>query len=331
MSEIIPQTEKINYLTDFIDKTQINSINSTFKKDAFLDYYSTLPKKLQNDKLITSNKKKNLKDCGSYLLFRDYYRISKVKLHTANFCGIDKLCPFCASRRAYKQQTKIEQYLDTNKDLLSRNWFYIVLPVKHEIDETLETVFNRLRTGLKKIRFAINNNKSSKGKTSFFSQFDGLFYSIETTYSQNGWNVHVNILACSSVPFDYDLVQKIDKNGKKSLHSLELSLEWEKYTGSYIHNISRLDFQTPEDIRKNLLEIFKYSVKFSELKSEYLYDFYSFTQSKRLLGAMGCFYGLKLDVLLKGDFEPDTEFIEYLYQRFNDKDFIYSYKGVVQK
>ena len=46
---------------------------------------------------------------------------------------------------------------------------------------------------------------------------------------------------------------------------------------------------------------------------------------------MGCFYGLKLDVLLKGDFEPDTEFIEYLYQRFNDKDFIYSYKGVVQK
>lgn len=329
MSEIISETN--NYLLDYIDKTQIKSINSTFKKQSFLDYYQNLPNSLKDDKIISRDKKKNLLECGSYLLFRDYYRISKVKLHNANFCGVDKLCPFCASRRAYKQQTKIEKYFDTNPDILKRNWFYIVLPVKHEINETLETVFNRLRVGLKKIRFAINNNKASKGKTSFFSQFDGLFYSIETTYSQNGWNVHCNILCCSSTPFDYDLIEKIDKNGKKSFHSAELSLEWEKYTGSYVHNISRLSFQTPEDIRKNLLEIFKYSVKFSELKSEYLFDFYLFTQTKRLLGAMGCFYGLKLDVLLKGDFEPDTEFVEYLYQRFNDKDVIYSYKGVVQK
>ena len=157
------------------------------------------------------------------------------------------------------------------------------------------------------------------------------FYSIETTYSQNGWNVHVNILACSSIEFDYDLVEKIDKNGKKSFHSLELSLEWEKYTGSFIHNISRLSFDTPEAIRKNLLEIFKYSVKFSELTSERLYDFYSFVCTKRLLGAMGCFYGLNLDVHLKGDNEPDTEFIEYLYQRFPDMHTIYTYKGVVQK
>jgi hypothetical protein len=330
MNEIIAENNNTTYLTDYIDKTQIKSINSSHRKDSIISYFEKLP---EHEKLMSSNKKKNLKDCCSYLLFRDYYNISKVKLQRANFCGVDKLCPFCASRRAYKQQMKIEKFFEINPEYLSKNWFYIVLPVKHEINESFEIVFNRLRNGLNKIRYSINNNKNGKGKKSFFSQFDGLFYSIETTYNHNnGWNVHVNIMACSSVEFDYDLVEKINhQTGKYSYHSPELSLEWEKYTGSFIHNISKLNFETPEQIKKNLLEIFKYSVKFSELFDIHLHEFYEFTQSKRLLGAIGCFYGLKLDVLLEGDIQLDDDFVEYLYQRFDDDYLVYTYKAILSK
>lgn len=329
MNEIIAENINTTYLTDFIDKTQIKSINSSHRKDSIISYFERLPDNLRDDRIMSSNKKNNLRECGSYLLFRDYYKISKVKLQRANFCGVDKLCPFCASRRAYKQQIKIEKYFEQNPNILKDNWFYIVLPVKHEINESFETVFNRLRLGLDKIRFAINNNKNGKGKKSFFSQFHGLFYSIETTFNHNnGWNVHANILACSSVPFDYDLVEKINHHtGKFSYHSPELSLEWEKYTGSYIHNISKLNFDSNESIKKNLLEIFKYSVKFSELWDTQLFEFYEFTQGKRLIGAMGSFYSLKLDALLEGDIKLDDDFIDYLYKRFSDDYLVYTYKA----
>lgn len=77
------------------------------------------------------------------------------------------MCPACAVRRAYKQQLKFISILDSDADLRDLDWYYIVLPVKHNKSESYETVFNRLN-GLKtKINMAIRNAKREKEIISF--------------------------------------------------------------------------------------------------------------------------------------------------------------------
>ena len=74
-------------------------------------------------------------DCHSYLVFKNYLTLNKIKLSHAEHCDIHLLCPLCAIRRAAKQvqayEKKVEELLTENPAL---RLFYVVLTVKNKSD-----------------------------------------------------------------------------------------------------------------------------------------------------------------------------------------------------
>ena len=93
--------------------------------------------------------KKRVLECGSFTEYKASVGDDRIKLVRANFCKKDKLCMACAVGRAYNQQKKFIQALEVfpyeyDEDLLSKYWYYIVTPVKHSIEESLDVVYNKI-------------------------------------------------------------------------------------------------------------------------------------------------------------------------------------------
>ena len=259
------------------------------------------------------NLKKRLSDCGSYLTFRWYHKKDETKLHNANFCKADKLCPACAVRRAYKQQQRFMKAWQVSPQLSSKNWYYIVIPVPHTKDEDIEVVYRKVDKVRKAITQAIRDSKKGK-KAGIWGRFHGGMGSIEVTKTRNGWNVHLNLLICS----DYEIDIKPIKNrrGQISWQNSQIVEFLERAVGGKMHNITRIDTSSDEALKSNLVEVLKYALKFSSLDTMDLIEVYMKFYRKKLFFSFGNLWGLKLDdVGLDGDEVVDDEFIEVIYRR----------------
>jgi len=273
---------------------------------------------------------KDLDDCGSWLEFRHYTDHDKTKLYHGNFCKRDKLCPACAVRRAYKQQNKFMSIIEENPDFLDRDWYYIVIPVRHSIQDKFEDVMALIEKMKKKISMQMRDAR--RGKSSgFFSRFDGGMFSIEVTHSTNGWNVHINLLMnapkrSTARPHFEDgrnalggLKQHTQtyKGKKKTTYSSPELSDWlRQFNDSHINSVTPLDFSNKDEIRGNLVEILKYALKFSDLTDQKLIEVFIKTRKKRLFGTLGNLWGKGLEnVSLDGDEELTGEFIELIFTR----------------
>jgi hypothetical protein len=251
-------------------------------------------------------------NCGSWLYFRNYEDIDKSTLKKANFCNKDKICPACASRRANKRVEKVLGQLSSNPSLIDGYWYYIVLPVRHTADESLGVVFERLQKGLKGISKALRNVRNGQGTENYFAQnFDGIMYSIEETKTENGWNVHANLLCRSDKPLRGLIKKPKSKNGKRKAFWHPDAVEtWKYLTGSINVSISPIDVSNQKELFENLHEVFKYSLKFQDLSPDDMLIAYRTLFGRRLLGSMGTLRGLKSDVVLNGDDVENQIFIE---------------------
>lgn len=318
-------TEKVNRTQEVFYKSYLKKYSFV----AFLDFLhseSNLEKfgldrthffKVFGTGIKFENFKSRLIECGSFLSFRYYYRRDETKLHDANFCRADKLCSACAVRRAYKQQQKFLKAWGREKDLRSKNWYYIVIPVKHSFGEAIEVVYDRLDRVRKSILKAVRNSKSGR-KAGFWGQFDGGMGSIEVTRTYNGWNVHLNLLVSTSSEIELkQIITKGRKGYKENYINEDLMKHLERVgDGSYVHNISKIDTSNEESLRASLVEVLKYSLKFSSLSVLDLIEVYMKLYRKRLFFTFGNMWGLKLDeVELEGDDVVDNEFIEVIYNR----------------
>jgi hypothetical protein len=301
--------------SEFIKKRTDSLVFSKKRVDEFVDYlvttgdyqeslnYSELsdiekisaPVPIFKESTINS-----ISDCSSWVEFREYTKLEKTTLHNANFCKRHKVCKACAMRRSAKQVQKYHKIITSSPDLMSKSWYYIVLPVKHNINESFSTVYERVNDAIGKIRKARRN---TRGK-SFFRQFDGIMIALEVTKSSNGWNIHLNLLCCTD-----NKIQGIKKRGGTFIHD-ELIENWRKVTdnNSFIVSINELNFNDGDELQKNLLEIFKYTLKFSDMSNQDLLEVYKNTFGKRLLRGWGIFNGLKEEIDLS-----DTELIGQEY------------------
>jgi len=290
---------------DFLQKSKNKFEKSKKHTRSILDYWDSI-----KENPLTPNMNANIYNCGSWLKFRHYDQINKKTLYKARFCKKDKICPACAARRAAKQVQKVMLQLQSNKDIIDGYWYYIVLPVKHNMGEDFMIVFNRLQNALKKINQSIRNQSRNKFSNNWFSQFDGIMYSIEETKTDNGWNIHANLL-CRSQKLVTGLIKK--GNNYDTFWSLE-AVETLKNIAEGSHNISisPINIKEEKDLLKNLQEVFKYSLKFQDLSPDDLLTAYLCLYKKRLLGTMGTLRNLKTDVELNGDDVENQIFIETL-------------------
>jgi hypothetical protein len=278
---------------------------TSYKKKArsTLDYWDSI-----GENPLTPQASARVHNCGSWLHFRNWVNLDESKLLKADFCHKDKICPACAGRRAIKQVKKVFRQLQSTPELLEGYWYYTVLTVKHSIEEDFMTVFNRLQKGIKGINQAMRNVSRGQDSDNYFTQFDGIMYSIEETYTKNGWNIHVNMLCHSTKPLS-GLIKKPKKDNKKrvSYWHPEAVETWKNLTDSINVSISPVNVKDDEALLADLSEIFKYSLKFQDLSPDKMLIAYRCLYRRRLLGSMGTLRALKTDVDLNSQDEEDLK------------------------
>jgi len=217
-----------------------------------------------------------IRDCGSYLAFKEYYTVGEIRLTGASFCRRHLLCPFCAIRRGSKLIKSYDQkYQQLIESQTNPRLQLVTLTVKN--GDQLAERFNHLVQNYRKlIARRKKGNQRGKGGGEFVKIAGGV-YSIEFTNRGNGWHPHIHILSLM--------------NGENSIDQEALSFEWSEITeDSYI-----VDVRDVDDPINGFMEVFKYAVKFSDLTLGQNWEAFDTLFGRRLTGAFGDFYGVKLD------------------------------------
>jgi plasmid rolling circle replication initiator protein Rep len=241
-----------------------------------------------------------MQDCGNYLVFRNYFTVGQIKLSKASFCKKHQLCPLCAIRRGAKQ---LKAYVDKTDIVKLQNptirASLLTLTVKNGPD--LEERFMHLQKAVKTL-LARRRKSLSKGhrhKTEF-TKILGAVGTYEITNKGNGWHPHTHLIVLH------------DEN----IDSAVLTDEWRRITGdSFIIDIRPV--HNPNNLASDFVEVFKYSVKFSDLSlADNLYAF-SRLQGKRMIYSFGLLWGVKVPDDLTDDQLKDLPYIELFYKYFN--------------
>ena len=239
-----------------------------------------------------------LTGCANYLVFHEYYTIDQIKLAKIKTCKKHMLCEFCASKRASKSSNAyLEKFLQVKKENPRLIPALLTLTVKNK--KNFEKVFNHLVKSFGK--YKDRRRDYLKRGTGFneFCKIEGSAYSYEITKSDKGFHPHIHMIVMLN---DYIDVEKLSK-------------EWLSITNdSKIVDIRKLKGDSEQDLTKSFLEVFKYSLKFSDFDYDTLLEVYSNLRGKRLQGSFGCFYGVKVPESDIDELFEDLPYLERFYK-----------------
>jgi hypothetical protein len=272
--------------------------------------------------------------CGNYLVFHQYHTVGQVRLAKASFCKNHLMCQLCAIRRGAKQ---VQGYLGKYEQVVAKNTalrpYMLTLTVKN--GESLPERFDHLQNSMRKFMKRRRDFLSAGLGNSQLAKSDGGVFSYELTKSKSGWHPHCHMVVMLDPenPIDFpfhirpvlhkpDAWSKLSPQDKKNEKALwkkytdavqesELCKEWQKITGdSKIVDIRPID----GDPAQGFVEVFKYALKFSDLKPKENIEAYSYLKGKRLTGSFGCFWGVKIPEKMTDDLLEDLPYIELFYK-----------------
>ncbi|MBS4734532.1 protein rep, partial [Acinetobacter baumannii] len=131
-----------------------------------------------------------------------------------------------------------------------------------------------------------------------FCKINGAMYSYENTYNEktNEWHPHIHVFALLDDWIDQD----------------ELSQYWQSITGdSMVVDIRRAKKQKDLGYSGAAAEVCKYALKFGDLSVEKTWEAFKVLKGKRLSGAFGSLWGVKIPESLIDDL-PDDSDLPYL-------------------
>jgi len=261
----------------------------------------------QNDKpneesIKATKSAQKLLTCGNFLIFKNFYTIDQVKLTKFLACGQHLLCPFCAGIRASKA---IQKYTERVDEVLKKNRklkpVLITFTVKNGSDlaKTSAHLMKSFRTLMERRRDYL---KKGRGFNEF-CKINGAMYSYENTFNNETkeWNVHLHMFAL----LDDWIIQS------------ELSEYWHSITGdSYVVDIRRIKKEKGLGYSKAAAEVCKYALKFGDLSVENTWEAFKALKGKRLSGAFGSLYGVKIPENLADELPEDKDlpYLEMLYK-----------------
>ncbi|WP_460549597.1 protein rep, partial [Geodermatophilus aquaeductus] len=256
----------------------------------------------------------DLRQCASWLKFHHYYRLDDVRLAAAYTCKRHLVCPFCAARRGSKT---VERYLDRLAIIAQERprarLALLTLTVKNGPDlvERHAHLERSWKTLQKRRRDYLNRGT---GFTEL-AKVSGALFSYEVTNKGKGWHPHLHAIVLLDDWLDQE----------------KLSAEWHRITGdSFIVDIRRIGKRldalvdptgaiVPEVIDA-FTEVSKYALKFSDLSFANNLHAFETLRGKRLQGAFGAFWGVKVPESLLDDLLADEPYLELVY-RFNGKSY----------
>lgn len=263
------------------------------------NYPQDLPSE-ETTKALKSAQKLN--QCGNFLLFKNFYTIDQTKLAKFHVCGQHLLCPFCAGIRASKA---IQKYSERVDEVLKQNRklrpVLITFTVKNgsDLSERSTHLMKSFRTLLDRRRDYL---KKGRGFNEF-CKINGAMYSYENTYNEKTgeWHPHVHMFALLDTWIDQE----------------HLSETWHEITGdSFIVDIRRVKKDKQYGYSKAAAEVCKYALKFGDLSVEHTWEAFKVLKGKRLSGAFGSLWGVKIPENLADDMpdENDLPYLEMLYK-----------------
>ena len=237
-----------------------------------------------------------------FLLFKNFYTIEQVKLSKFHVCNQHLLCPFCAAIRASKA---IQKYTERVDEVLKKKRklkpVLITFTVKNG-----ENLAERSEHLMKSFRTLMGRRRDYLKKGRGFNEFckiDGAMYSYENTYNEQTkeWHPHLHMFAL--------LDDWIDQEA--------LSETWHEITGdSFVVDIRKVKKTKQMGYAEAAAEVCKYALKFGDLSVENTWEAFKVLKGKRLSGAFGSLWGVKIPENLADDMpdEKDLPYLEMLYK-----------------
>lgn len=210
-----------------------------------------------------------LRSCGSYLVFKHFYNEDKLRLHSTVSCSKHLLCPFCAIKRTVKCLERYHSRIQTIlKHQPNLKLFMVTLTVKD--GEDLVERFQKLRWSLKKYQQQRRDALKGQKYVEYAKALGGVF-SIEIKRGKHSqlWHPHVHMIwICEQEPDKY-----------------QISNEWNAITqDSYIIDVRECYGDSQINI---FLEVFKYSLKFSEMSCADNFHAFQAISGSRLIEGFG--------------------------------------------
>lgn len=245
------------------------------------------------------NVSRRMRECGSWLLFREYFTVGKVRLSRARFCKKHLLCPFCAMRRGAKL---VKAYTDRRRAVAvmapGLRGFFVTLTVKNGPD--LAERFHHLKSSFDQLQQGRRNARAGRrSEYSAFDQVEAAVWSYEVTNRGKGWHPHIHAvcLAPGEPP------------------TMQLRSAWERITGdSFMVDVRPID--TEDDAVGAFLEVFKYALKFSDLAPAENVEAWRVLSGKRLVASLGLFRGIDVREWLTDDPEADLDALPFVERFF---------------
>lgn len=253
------------------------------------DYLSTLPAGVHYNKALDPHfLSSELRNCGSYLYFRDYYTLGEVKLSSMRSCKRHLLCPLCAIRRGARQ---VEAYLDrwgiiSSSDPSLRLYMLTLTVVDGpSLAERYNTLVGAIRTYMEQRKQAVLGRRSWVELCAACGAVWS--YEVKRGVGSGLWHPHAHfLLACHMEP-DEGRIRR----------------EWYAISGAY-----QIDLH-PVDGFGGFLEVFKYALKFSSMRLPDQWEAYQFLRCRRMISTVGCFRAVDVP-------DSDCDDISALYDNY---------------
>lgn len=270
-----------------------------------------------------------LVDCGEYLVFRHFYRVSQYRLINGCSCKKHLLCCLCALRRAARQakeyETKIRQLLDENPE-----WVPVLITRTIRNGPDLGERYSHFISAHKKMMQYRRNSLKSKTirlkKLSVMRYVMGAAGSYEFKLGEfsKEWHPHSHEIALLDGSVDFT---EIHRNGKDHMIPLDfeinLSEEWRKATGdSWVVDVRMLNRDDEESFRKGCCEAFKYALKFTSLEVGDQVHAYKTLRGRRLIYSYGCLWGVKISDSSVDTVEESLKlepYVDLMYRYFSGR------------
>lgn len=245
-----------------------------------------------------------LQQCGSYLVFRQYFTRDIARLVAARTCKKHLLCPFCAIRRGAKMYARyierIGQVLQENPHL--KPWM-VTFTIKNAPD--LGERYSHLHKSVK----AMNKNRTRGDRGHEIMKAQGLVWSYEFKRGAGSglWHPHMHGIWLCSSPLD---VQKLQS-------------EWHQITGdSFIVEAHPMYGEAVDACA----EVFKYAVKFQDLPLPDNLKAFEVLSGKRLVRSAGLLWGVEVPESALDDELDDPYWVDVAYRYFASSG--YNYCGI---
>lgn len=230
--------------------------------------------------------------CGSYLVFHRYFQRDVLKLADADFCCMAMLCPFCAGRRAvhHLQNTvpKLRHVLAGDKSLTP---YLLTITIKDE--QHCADMYKRIKALWSTVLEIRGEAVRRKRGFSCWAFLSGGVMSFEVKRGSGSglWHIHGHAVVCGPVGLD----PVVFKAAWSQLVGYKAQLDLRPLDSTMRLVTDPDSDETKKAVAKDLMEVFKYALKFNALTYEDRREAFEKLQGRRMISGFGSFYGLKLE------------------------------------